>query len=199
MLNIVNVIITVICTIVIVVCSIGIIVASRFQNKQKKKYDEIKNIINKGTSSRLKYGLTKEDINNIDSEVDVDLLMKELYNTYLDFENRIKTFDTNLDDILVGYLKNFYITKIQNYKESGFSDIIDEIELLGYYITDYSKEKLKFRININCFSYKGADGELVGGSNLEKVEQLISLEYKKVEDKWLISSYEKIYEKKLSN
>ena len=191
MLNIVNVIITVICTIVIVVCSIGIIVASRFQNKQKKKYDEIKNIINKGTSSRLKYGLTKEDINNIDSEVDVDLLMKELYNTYLDFENRIKTFDTNLDDILVGYLKNFYITKIQNYKESGFSDIIDEIELLGYYITDYSKEKLKFRININCFSYKGADGELVGGSNLEKVEQLISLEYKKVEDKWLISSYEK--------
>lgn len=200
-LNLANIIVVVICTVVIVVCSIGIIIATKFQNKQRKKYNEVKNIINKNKSARfsVKDGLTKEEINNIDTEVDVDVLMRKLYDIYLELENKVKVFDTNLDNVLAGYLKDFYINKIENFKEKGFADITDGIELINYSITEYSKEKLKFRITTNCFSYKTMNNKIVSGSNLEKVEQIISLEYKKVEGKWLISSYDKIYEKKLSN
>ena len=36
--NIVNVIVVAIVSVIIIICSIGIIIASKFQNKQRKKY-----------------------------------------------------------------------------------------------------------------------------------------------------------------
>ena len=199
--NIVNIIVVSIVSVIILVCSIGIIIASRFQNKQRKKYNECIDIIkeNKDTTFRIKDGLSKEEINKIDNEVDIDKLVNKLYNTYLELENKVKLFDSNLEDVLEGYLKDFYLNKIENFKEKGFTDITDGIDLINYSILEYSKERLKFRIKINCFSYKTINGEIVSGSNLEKIEQIILLVYKKVEGKWLISSYEKIYEKKLSD
>ena len=143
--------------------------------------------------------MSKEEINKIDNLVDVDILMQQLYNTYLELENKIKLSDKNLDEIVVGYLKDFYINKIENFKEKGYSDITDGIDLLNYNITEYSKDKLKFRLTINCFSYKTVNNEIVSGSNLEKIQQILLLTYQKVNEKWLISSYEKIFEKKMSN
>lgn len=200
-LNSFNIIVISVSTIVILICSISIIIASRFQNKQKKKYNECLNIIKEKDVSTLQFkdALTKEEINNIDSEVDVDVLMSDLYHTYLEFENKVKSFDVDLDYILIGYLKDFYINKIENFKERGFSDITDDIDLINYSITEYSKEKLKFRINISCFCYKTVDNKIVSGSNLEKVQKVVLLTYEKNNNNWLISSYEKIYEKKLSD
>lgn len=199
--SVVNVVVVVIASVVIIVCSIGIIIASRFQNKQKKKFDEVNYLVNKNKSAtfQVKDGLTKEEINNIDSEVDVDILMKELYSTYLQLENKIKNLDTNLDNILVGYIKEFNINRIENFKNRGFTDITDGIELINYSITEYSKEKLRFRLTINCFSYKTVDNQIVSGSNLEKIQKILLLSFERVDDKWLISSYDKIYEKKLSD
>ena len=179
----------------------AILTSSRFQRKQKKKYKEISKLIkeNENLTFQIKNGLTKEDINSIDNEVDVDLLMKELYDTYLQLENKIKESDTNLDNILVGYLKELSINKIEIFKNRGFAEITDGIELINYSITEYNKEKLKFRVTINCFSYKKVDNQIVSGSNLEKVERIILLSYEKVNGKWLISDYDKIYEKKLSD
>lgn len=196
-----NTILVVLVTIIIIICSVGIIIAIRFQNKKNKKYNECLNIINKKKDSKLmiKEGLSREEINKIDSEVDVELLMDELYNTYVELENKIKTLDNNLNDILVGQLKKFYINKIENFKQKVFSDVIDGIDLVNYSIIEYSKEKLKFRITINCFCYKTVNNQIVSGSNLEKIQEILLLSYEKVNDKWLISSYEKIYEKKLSN
>ena len=196
-----NTILVVLVTIIIINCSVGIIIAIRFQNKKNKKYNECLNIINKKKDSKLmiKEGLSREEINKIDSEVDVELLMDELYNTYVELENKIKTLDNNLNDILVGQLKKFYINKIENFKQKVFSDVIDGIDLVNYSIIEYSKEKLKFRITINCFCYKTVNNQIVSGSNLEKIQEILLLSYEKVNDKWLISSYEKIYEKKLSN
>ena len=114
-------------------------------------------------------------------------------------KDKIKLFDSNLDDILVGYLKDFYVNKIENFKEKGYRDITDGINLIDYSIMEYSKENLKFRITINCFSYKTVNNEIVSGSNLERIQQILLLSFQNINGKWLISSYEKIYEKKLSN
>lgn len=200
-LNLANTIIVIIVSTVILVCCIGIIIASRFQNKKNKKYNECLNIIKekKDATFEIKDGMSKEEINKIDNLVDVDILMQQLYNTYLELENKIKLSDKNLDEIVVGYLKDFYINKIENFKEKGYSDITDGIDLLNYNITEYSKDKLKFRLTINCFSYKTVNNEIVSGSNLEKIQQILLLTYQKVNEKWLISSYEKIFEKKMSN
>lgn len=199
--NIISVVTVAVVSVVIIICSIGIIIASKFQKRQNKKYKDFINIVNeKGNSTfQVKDYLTKEDINELDNEVDVDKLMLELYETYLTLENKLKAFNTNLDDVLTGPIKDFYINKINNFKEKGYSDIIDGIDLIGYSITEFNKEKLKFRVNINCFSYKTINDKIVSGSNLEKIEQILLLTYKKIDNKWLIESYEKIYEKKLSN
>ena len=199
--NISIIIVAVISSITIIVCSIGIIIASKFQNKQRKKITEVNHLINKNRDARfsVKEGLTKEEINNIDSSVNVDILMSELYSTYLELEKKIKTFDKNFDDILTGHLKEFNINRIQNFQKNGFSDVTDGIDLINYTITEFSKEKLTFRLTINCFSYKIINNQIVSGSNLEKIEKILSLTYEKVNDKWLISSYNKIYEKKLSD
>ena len=200
-LNVSDAILIIIISIVIIICSVGIITSSRFQRKQKKKYKEVNKLVkeNKNLTFQVKNGLSKEEINNIDNEVDVDLLMKELYDTYLRFENKMKSFDVNLDDVLVGYIREFNKNRIENFKNRGFADITDGIELINYSITEFGKEKLKFRVTINCFSYKKVNDEIVSGSNLEKVERIVILSYEKINNQWLISDYDKIYEKKLSN
>ena len=124
--------------------------------------------------------------------------MQELYDTYIKLESKIKKYDSKLDNVLVGFLKEFYVNKIENFKEKGYADITDGIELINYSIIEYNKEKLKFRVTINCFSYKTINNEIVSGSNLEKVEKIILLTYEKINNKWLISSYDKLYERKLS-
>lgn len=199
--NMSYVIVIVITSITIIICSVVIIFAIRVQKKQKKKYNEINKIVNENKDARfsVKEGLTKEEINNIDSSINVDSLMSELYSTYIELENKIKTLDSNFDDILTGYLKDFNLNRIQNFKSRGFCDITDGIDLIGYTITEYSKEKLIFRVTINCFSYKTLNNQIVSGSNLEKIQKIILLTYEKVNGKWLISSYNKIYERKLSN
>ena len=195
------IIVVVIASITIIVCSIGIIIASRFQNKQKKKYTEVNSLVNKNRDARfsIKEGLTNEEINNIDSSVNVDILMSELYSTYIEFENKIKNFDKNFDDVLTGTLKEFNISRTENFNSKGFADITEGIDLIGYTITEYSKEKLTFRLTINCFSYKTVNNQIVSGSNLEKIQKILLLTYEKINDKWLISSYNKIYERKLSD
>lgn len=203
MLNLenINFIVVILISIVIIVCSIGIIIASRFQIKQKKKYNECLRLVKEKDNQTIEIrdGLTKEEINNIDSEVNVDSLMSELYNTYLSFENKIKTLDENLDDVLTGFMKDLYRNKINTFKSTGYSEINDNIDLMGYSITEFNKEKLKFRINVNCYNYKKSGTNIVSGSNLEKVNQILLLTYEKIDNRWLISDYDKIYEKKLSN
>lgn len=199
--NIFFIVVVVIVSITIIACSAGIIIASKFQNKQKKKYTEVNQLVNENRDAKfsVKEGLTKKEIHNIDSSVNIDFLMSELYSTYVEMENKIKNFDTNFDDILTGYLKEFNINRIENFKSRGFTDITDGIDLIGYTITEYSKEKLTFRLTINCFSYKTVNNQIVSGSNLEKIQKIILLTYENVNGKWLISSYDKIYERKLSD
>ena len=178
-----------------------IIAALKFQKKQKKKYSDLEKIINERQNEFfcVKDGLSYEDIVNIDNSVNVNELMKSLYETYLSFEDKIKNSDKNFDGILTGFFKDFYINKIDNYKINGYKEINDRINLTGYSISEFSKDKLKFKIDISCFNYKMLNDSIVSGSNLYRVQQIALITYEKVENKWLISNYDKIYERKLSD
>ena len=147
----------------------------------------------------IKDGLTKEDIKKINKNVDVNKLMESLYNKYLKFVDKIKNNDTKLDSILGGSLKDVYINRLENFKSTGYNEIIEEIDLVGYTIIDYSKEKINFRITINCFDYKLLNDKIVSGSNLIKLEEVFLLTYEKIGNKWLITNCDKVYEKKLSD
>ena len=187
-------------TITIIVSSIGIVIGIRFQKKQKEKYRIIEKLVNENKDMlfQVKDNLTSEEINKIDSTINVEELMSKLYDIYLTFERKTKDLDSNLDDILTESLKEFYVNKIELFKKNSYMDIKDGIDLIGYSITEFNKDSLKFRININCYDYKTINGEIVRGSDKFKVEQIMVISYTKINDNWLINSFDKIYERKLS-
>lgn len=191
----------IIITLILIVSSIIIVFAIKFQRKQKARYNEIKKVIekNKDAIFQVKDSLTPEEVNDIDKTIDVNLLMIDLYNIYLKFQDKINSFDYDLDDVMTGNLKDFYINKIKSLKKNKCKYVREKIELVGYSITEFSKEQLKFRININCFNYAMINDKIVNGSNQVRVQQILLLSFQKIGDKWLISNYEKVYEKKLSN
>jgi len=196
----INYIMVIISTIVILVCSISIIISIRFQNKQKRKYKECLRLIKEKEDGTLnvKNGLDEKDIKKIDSKIDINKLMMQLYDIYLEFVNKLNNNDKNFENILDGFIKEFYENKIDIYTNKGYIEIIDTIELVNYSITEFDKEKLKFRINITCFNYKMINDNVISGSKYERVEQIFILTYIKSKRKWLISNIEKVYEKNLS-
>ncbi|MBQ9072359.1 MAG: hypothetical protein IJY25_04310 [Bacilli bacterium] len=196
-----SIIISTILICIIILCTIGIVIASIFQSKKDKKYKECLDIIKEKGNIKFEVrdALTKEDIKNINKNIDVNKLMESLYNKYLKFIEKIKNNDTKLDSILGSPLKEIYINKLENFKSTGYTEIIEVIELIGYTITDYSKDKLTFRITINCFDYKLLNGNIIGGSNLIKLEEVFLLTYEKIGNRWLITNCDKVYEKKLSD
>lgn len=198
-LNVINLIVVVITTTIIVVCSIGIIIANKFQKRQKQKYNDCLKIIKEkeNPTFQIKNGLSKEEINIVDSSLNVDKLMSDLYNKYLELENKLKLLDNDFEGILIGDIKKIYINKVNISKTKNYCEVNDGIDLINYSIIEFDENKLKFRITVNCFNYKKSNEIIVSGSNLEKVEQVIILTYEKSNNNWLISKYEKVYEKKL--
>ena len=199
-ISVTNIIIWSILIGIIIICTIGIVIASIFQYKQEKKYIECLNIIKEKGDIKfeVKNGLTKEDIKKINKNVDVNKLMQSLYNKYLRFIEKLKNNDNNFEFLLSGTLKDFYVKKIENFKTSGYKEKIDIIDLIGYSITEYNKNRLQFRVTVTCFDYKLLNDKVVSGSNLIKLEEVFLLNYEKIANKWLITGFEKIYEKKMS-
>lgn len=187
-------------TIVIIACSISIIISIKFQKKQKIKYQECLKLIKEKENGTLnvKNGLDENDIKKIDSKIDINKLMMNLYNTYLEFIGKLNSNDKNFDNILNGFIKEFYENKIDIYNKKGYIEVIDSIELVNYSVIEFYKEKLKFRINITCFNYKLINDNVISGSKYERVEQIMILTYTKSKRKWLISNIEKVFERNLS-
>ncbi len=198
--KILNVIITISLSVVILVCSIGIVLASQFQRKKDKKYKEVLRIIKEKEKAtfEVKNGLTSDEVRSIDNSIDANILMQELYNTFLEFINKTNNLETNFDDVLTGTIKEMYESKIASSKEKHKYEVTDGIELIGYSIMEFKNDSLVFRLNINCFNYRMSKGTVISGSNLEKVEQILIITYEKVNDKWLISKLEHAYEAKLN-
>ncbi len=197
----VNSIALLILSIFIIICSIGLIISIRFQITKNKKYKDCLKLIQEkeGQIVNVKSDLTYDEIKNIDNSIDVNKLMTELYDKYLDFENRLGSLNSDFDDILVDELKKFYYNKIKNMKQRNICEVTDNIELIGYSIIDFSKDILKFRVTIKCNSYKKHNNVIISGSDIEKLQRISIIEYKKINNNWLISNYERLMEKKLSN
>ena len=194
-------IVIIISVIAIIISLVGIIVSSRFQAKQKSKYNVLERLIseNKDLTFKIKDGLSQAEISKIDSNIDITTFMSELYELYLTFINKTNELDTNFSDVLTDDYKEMHLNKINNFKDNGYKDIIENIDLIGYSINEFSKQKVKFRVNINCHSYKTLNDDIVSGSNTYKVERIDLVTYKKIDNRWLISFYDTVYEKKLSN
>lgn len=190
----------ILCTVIIVICSVAIVISIKFQNKQKKKYKECLNLIKEKENGTLniKNGLDNDEIKKIDKSIDINKLMMKLYDIYVEFVEKINKNDSSLDNVLDGFIKEFYKNKIEIYIGKNCNEIVDNIELINYSILEYSKEKTKFRINITCSNYKKMGDKIVSGSNYDRVEQIFIITYVNENKKWLINNVEKVYEKKLS-
>ncbi|MDO4963203.1 MAG: hypothetical protein Q4E75_03805 [bacterium] len=186
-------------TVVIVICSVAIFLSVRFQKKNNKKYNDLVKLLSEkeNVTFELKNGMTKEEINQINPNIDVDSLITNLCNIYMDFESHVSDMNTDFDNILTGMLKEFYINKLESFKLKNYKEVKNEIDLIKYFIEEYSNDTIKFKVNINCFNYKLENNIIVSGSNLNKKEQVIELIYKNVSGKWLISAYDIVYEKEL--
>lgn len=195
-----NLVIVILLTIIIVFCSLGIILSYNLQRKQKKKYKECLTLIKERENGlfQVKNGLSNEDIKKIDKNVNVDKLGIDLYNAYLDFITCMNNNDINALKKLTGFIKKVYENKLDILNQKKHNEIIDGIDLNNYSILEYSKTKIKFRVNIYCFSYKKNEDIIISGSNLEKIEQTSIITFEKVKTKWYISNIEKVYENKIS-
>lgn len=186
--------------IVIIILFVSVLFAIKFQKKQKNKYNECIKLIKEKEKGLLDVnnGMSSIDLKKIDANINADKLMMNLYDTYLEFIEKLNKNDKNFDGILDGFIKEFYEKKVDIYKSKNHFEITDNIELVNYSILEYNKEKIKFRVNITCFNYKISKEKVISGSNIERVDQIFILTYNKSKKSWLISNIEKVFEKKLS-
>lgn len=196
-----NFAIVILLTVVIVISSIVIVIAIKIQNKQRKIYKECIKLIEAKENGTFEIGngLTEYEIKKLNKRVNVEKLMIELYNIYISFRIDLNKCNKKALTKLTGFIREYYNNKIDIYTEKGHREIIDSIDLNNYSILEYSKNKIKFRINNSCFSYKINNGVIIEGTNQEKVELVTIVTYVKVSKKWLINNIEKVYEKKVSN
>ena len=190
-------IIILIIAIISFIYTIAIAVSFKFNQKQKNKYNECLELVRQSTRE-MKDALTEKDIKKIDKTINLDKLMMNLYDKYLKLLDKLNSNNKDFNNILTGYIKEVYNNKIDIYKEKGYKEITDEIELINYSIIEFNKTKLKFRVAITCFNYKELNSEVISGSKYERVEQIFILTYIKEKKQWLISNIEKVYEKELS-
>lgn len=200
-LDTINLFVIIIVTLIIIICFIGVLIATKFQRKQKKKYKDCVKLINEKENSTLqvKSELSFDDIIKIDSNIDINKLMSDLYDNYLKLQNKLNLLDDDFDDILIGAIKENYKNKVGIFKLKNYKDITERIDLINYSIIEFSPNKLKFRITTNCISYIISNDIIISGNNLQKIEQIIILTYEKQDGKWLISNFEKVYQKPLNS
>lgn len=191
--------IVILLSIVIMICSLGIIVSIKFQSRQRKKYEECLRLIKEKQQGCLgiNNAMNNENI-YLEENVDFNELTTQLYQLYLNMIKDLNNLDVNIATKLDGFIKEFYLEKIERSKEKETKDIMDKINLNSSSIIEYTKDRLKLRINVNCLCYKKNNNIIISGSDTEKLEQITIITYNKVGEDWLINNIEKVYEKKVS-
>ena len=194
-----TVIFIVIITTIIVLCTIGIIAAVKVQQKQQSKYEDAIKAINEKEDENFNYdgSLTPGQIRKKDRSINPDELQKKLYEKFLNVQEKVNKLDDKFDTLLTGFIKRVYTDRINLYKESKTSEKLEDINLLGYSIVEFSKKELKFRLKITAHNYKIREKEVISGSKVERVELTYIITYEKRGNIWKINNIEKVMEKKM--
>ena len=137
-----TVIFIVIITTIIVLCTIGIIAAVKVQQKQQSKYEDAIKAINEKEDENFNYdgSLTPGQIRKKDRSINPDELQKKLYEKFLNVQEKVNKLDDKFDTLLTGFIKRVYTDRINLYKESKTSEKLEDINLLGYSIVEFSKK-----------------------------------------------------------
>lgn len=189
----------VIITTIIVLCAVGIISAIKVQQRQQLKYEDALKAISEKENESFNYdgSLTAGQIRKKDRTVDPDELQKRLYDKFLNLNEKVNKLDDKLDTLLTGFIKRVYTDRINLFKESKTSEKLENINLLGYSIVEFSKKELRFRLKITAYNYKIRNKEIISGSKTERTEFTYIITYEKKGNIWKISNIEKVMEKKL--
>ena len=186
-------------TTIMVLCTLGIVLSIKVQKKQKKKYQDCITAINEREDETYKYdgSLTPGQIRKKDKTVNPEELQKKLYDKFLSLQEKVNNLDSSFDGLLTGFIKKVYNDRINLYKESNTQEKLENINLIGYSITEFSKKELKFRIKITAINYKIRNNEIISGSNTSYLEQIYIVTYEKVGKVWKINNIEKVMDKKM--
>ena len=164
-----------------------------------EKYLDCLRAINEREDESYNYdgSLTSGQIKKKDKSVNPEELQKKLYDKFLNLQEKVNNLDDKFDTLLTGFIKRVYFDRINLYKDNNTCEKLENINLIGYSIIEFNKEKLKFRLKINAFSYKMKDKETISGSNNDRIELIYIITYDKCGKIWKISNMEKVMEKKL--
>ena len=115
----------------------------------RPKYSEI---------SKLPILMTEKEIKKIDSKLDVDKFMKDVYKIFCDYENAIQNYDYDVLESILGHdLKVLKIEQVQELEEKGIQKITKNIVNLGggiYHIYKYGPiEKIDVLLIVHRTTY----------------------------------------------
>lgn len=195
--NNIGIITLILITTSIVVCSIFIVISIQIQKKQKNKYKRCMDAIREAGNDRfdIKTNLSEEDIKKIDSSIDLNELLKKLYNIYITFQNKVCQNElTGYDNLLTKTYIDIILNRINKFISKGAIEKFDDINILEYAITRYSNEKCEMRLRLNCFYYILENDKIIKGSNIKRREFFYILKFKKESGNWLLDYIEVIFD-----
>lgn len=185
---------------VLVIFVIGLCFSISFQKDAKKKLNEVEKIVKskEGEFFQAKTCLDEKDILKVNPDLDIPRFMSDLFDTFLKLEDKLnKHDDTDIETIAYGTQVSYVKNKVKAYKSNGFCEIVDGIDLVDSSIIEFTKTKVVLRATIECFNYKMLDEKIVSGSNLNKIREIVLIEYRLKENKWLITDVDKLVEQKM--
>jgi len=175
-------------TVVIFVCLIVVISSARFCKKRNKKYKEMIKLVNENKNK----GILE---NNQVTSAETDQIIMTLYNKYLLAIEKINNNEKGFENLFDDFMKEFYEHKIDIFKSQNHNEKNTHIDLVNYSLLNFENEKIEFRIKITGVISCTRNGEVIRGTNGEKIVQIIVLTGVNKDGEWLISNIDQVYQK----
>ena len=175
---------------------IGIVFSLAFQKKQRKKQEVVEQLMKEKEGKTINSVMNKNYSATAKSKDNIELMQK-LYDSYIEYQTRFNELDKSYDNFVTPTLKEYSDQKIDLLKSRDSKEVREKIELINYTIVEKREKSLKFRLTINCVEYAMRNDNITRGSNINKMEEILLLTCRKVEEDWVVDRVDKIYENRL--
>lgn len=175
---------------------IGIVFSLAFQKKQRKKQEVVEQLMKEKEGKTINSVMNKNYSATAKSKDNIELMQK-LYDSYIEYQTRFNELDKSYDNFVTPTLKEYSDQKIDLLKSRNSKEVREKIELINYTIVEKREKSLKFRLTINCVEYAMRNDNITRGSNINKMEEILLLTCRKVEEDWVVDRVDKIYENRL--